>query len=153
MRSRLALITAITLLTVTFSPLSASAANPESESVSWYAGLIRATGLGDLIYGVPVSADGFTGGAEPGAPDEEGGADGDADGTSDESDDSGNQGENADTSVPNRGSNEGVTTNADPPNANTSLNTGGKVSRRTLLSIIIGIIFGQDRPFESEKRG
>ncbi|MCO4771399.1 MAG: hypothetical protein KDA24_15295 [Deltaproteobacteria bacterium] len=147
MRSRLAL-TCCALLLATLLPATAMA-DGSDEGISRYSTLFRASTVGQMLLGVPISADGiagpeagFGGEDDDNADGADGGADGDGAGT--------------DTSAPastNSDENGGYRTgNSNNESLNNS--TGGAVSDQTLLDIIIGIIFGQDRPWESsEKRG
>jgi hypothetical protein len=131
MEPRLALIAAGALLAATLTPVPSYAEDASTEGISRYATLVRDAGMDTLVYGVPVTPPGLAGGAEAGGDD----------GLTDESD----------SSAPYGGADgDGYQS---PDTSNTTTKTGSKgVSARTLLEIIIGIIFGQDRPWD-EKRG
>ena len=132
MRSRLAL-TLCALLLAALLPATAQA-EARIANKSPFRGLLRGAGLETMVFGVPAPSDTLTGG----------------DGATTIDDDNGG----ADASDPTPPSRGGDHENSEAGNeAGFDSSAHSEAVNRTLLDIIIGIIFGQDRPWETKKRG
>lgn len=130
MRPRLALILCALLLAALL-PTTAQADARDATS-SPFRGLLRGAGLETMVFGVPVSSNGLAEGDS--ATDED-----------DEAEDA------SDPTPPSQSNGYGGTDAGNEAGFDASVSS--EAINRTLIEIIIGIIFGQDRPWESKKRG
>jgi len=155
---RVALIAALVLSAT--APNAALAANPEE---GLHAGRLTRSRVIEMVFGVPINADGIAGPplSTPTGDDDAFTGDDDSDGASEtEGTDDGTDDANGTTESTTTSSNndygesgDGNTDygNADPSNGGLTSNTKSTVGTQTLLDIIIGIIFGQDRPWDDKK--
>ncbi len=153
---RLALCAALVMSAV--APTAAQAANPEE---GLHEGRLSRTRILEMVFGVPLNADGIAGpgtstptadddgvtddGDQDGAGEDEGAADPDAGTESTTTSTNTDYGESGDDG-------NGAYRGGDYSNGGLTSNAESSVGTQTLLDIIIGIIFGQDRPWDDEKR-
>jgi|GEM_PF-4897402 len=140
MRSHLALTLSLALVAACFLPASAFA-DGSNQGISRLSTLLEHTGVADLVYGVPVQTDGLTG---PDSADSGFAGDDDGDGATD-------AGTTDESEAPPSSTESGGYEDASNAGLNSSA-SDSEITALSLLQIIIGIIFGQDRPWDDENR-